>query len=88
MKRIKSKMKVLEWQQHFSHCKSLVIIPDAQQQPTPDSQVRAERNSIDKLIQTVMVVSITCKNEEDPIKNESARVVTTSNINFQALKGS
>ena len=29
-----------------------------------------------------MVVLLTCKNEEDPIKNESARVVTTVYINF------
>ena len=30
-----------------------------------------------KLIQTFMVVLVTCKNEEDPIKNEGTRVVTT-----------
>ena len=30
-----------------------------------------------KLIQAFMVVLITCKNEEDPFKNEGARVVTT-----------
>ena len=30
-----------------------------------------------KLIQTFMGVLVTCKNEEDPIKNEGARVVTT-----------
>ena len=29
-----------------------------------------------------MVVLITCKNEEDPIKNEGARVFTTLYINF------
>ena len=29
-----------------------------------------------------MVVPVTCKNEEDPIKNEGARVVTTLFINF------
>ena len=28
-----------------------------------------------------------CKNEEDPIKNEGARVVTTLFINFPTLKG-
>ena len=33
-----------------------------------------------------MVVLITCKNEEDPIKNESARVVTTLNVNFQTME--
>ena len=29
-----------------------------------------------------MVDFVTCKNEEDPIKNEGARVVTTLKINF------
>ena len=29
-----------------------------------------------KLIQTFMEVLVTCKNEEDPFKNECARVVT------------
>ena len=29
-----------------------------------------------------MVVLVTCKNEEDPTKNEGARVLTTLNINF------
>ena len=30
-----------------------------------------------ELIQAVMHALVTCKNEEDPIKNEGARVVTT-----------
>ena len=30
-----------------------------------------------KLVQTFMGVLVTCKNEEDPFKNEGARVVTT-----------
>ena len=29
-----------------------------------------------KLIQAFIVVLVTCKNEEDPIKNEGARVLT------------
>ena len=29
-----------------------------------------------------MVVLVTCKNEEDPITNEGAKVLTTLNINF------
>ena len=29
-----------------------------------------------------MAVDVTCKNEEDLIKNEGARVVTTLKINF------
>ena len=35
-----------------------------------------------------MVVVVTCKNEEDPIKNVDARVVTTLSINFKMLKES
>ena len=34
-----------------------------------------------------MVVLLTCKNEEDPIKNEGARVFTTSYINFSDAQG-
>ena len=34
-----------------------------------------------------MVVLVTCKNEEDPIKNEGARVFTTLNINFSDVQG-
>ena len=30
-----------------------------------------------KLIQAFMVVLVTCKNDEDPFKNESPRVLTT-----------
>ena len=36
-----------------------------------------------KLIQALMIVLVTCKNEEDPIKNEGARVVILLvSINF------
>ena len=38
-------MKVLQWPQHIPHCKSLVTIPDAQGQLSPQSQVKAGRNS-------------------------------------------
>ena len=39
MKKIHPKMKVLEWSQHFSHCKSMGIFPDAQGQLTHKSLV-------------------------------------------------
>ena len=35
-----------------------------------------------------MIVIVTCKNEENPVKNEGARVVTILTINFKILKGS
>ena len=34
-----------------------------------------------------MVVLVTCKNEEDPIKNEGARVVTRLFIDFSDAQG-
>ena len=34
-----------------------------------------------------MVVLLTCKNEEDPIKNSGVRVFTTLYINFSAVQG-
>ena len=44
-----------------------------------------------KLIQAFMVVLVSCKNEEDPFKNEGARAVTTDLSFlwdfFQTLKG-
>ena len=39
-----------------------------------------------ELVRDVMVV-VTCKNEEDPIKNEGARVLTTLYINFSDAQG-
>ena len=38
-------------------------------------------------VRDVMVVLVTCKNEEDPIKNEGARVFTTLYINFSDAQG-
>ena len=34
-----------------------------------------------------MGLFVACKNEEDPIKNEGARKVTTSFINFKDAQG-
>ena len=42
---IESKMKKLEWSQHFSHYKSMGIFPDAQGQVTPQSLFRFGRIS-------------------------------------------
>ena len=67
-------MKELECSQDFSHYKSMGIFPDAQGQLTPQSLVRSGRISNSSEMLNVLV---TCKYEEDPIKNEGARVVTT-----------
>ena len=40
MKKIHSKMKALEWSQHFSHCKSIRIFPHSQGQLAPLSGVK------------------------------------------------
>ena len=69
MKKIQLKMKALECSQDFSHYKSMGIFPDAQGQLTPQSLVRSGRDVKDVLV--------TWKYEEDPIKNEGARVDTT-----------
>ena len=40
-----------------------------------------------ELIQDVMVILVTSKNEEDPIKIEDARVATIQNIDFSNTQG-
>ena len=40
-----------------------------------------------ELMRDIMVVLLTCMNEEDPIKNEGARVLTKLYVLFQMLKG-
>ena len=45
MRMIESKLKELEWSQHFSHFKSMGNFPDAQGQLTPPSLVRSSRIS-------------------------------------------
>ena len=61
------------------------IFPDAQGQLTLQSTVRSSKNF--KLVQDFMVVLLTCKNEEDSIKNRGARVFTTLYINFSDVQG-
>ena len=62
-----------EGTQQISNCKSVQIFYDAQGKLTTQSEVGSKF----KLIQAFMVVLVTCKNEEDPIKNEGARMVIT-----------
>ena len=78
MKKIQLKMKASECSQDFSHYKSMGILPDAQGQLTLQSMVGSSQNF--ELIQDYVVVLVTCKNEEDPVKNEGARV-----FNFTTL---
>ena len=61
------------------------IFPNAQGQLTHKSFRRILANF--EPIRDFMVVLVTCKNEEDPIKNEGARVVTTLFIDFSHAQG-
>ena len=70
-------MKELECSQEFSHYKSMGIFPDAKGQLTPQSLPLGLIWPNFDLVRDVMDVLVTCKYEEDPIKNEGARVVTT-----------
>ena len=79
MKKIKLKMQALDCSQDFSHYKFMGIFPDAQ------GHGRILSNF--ELLQDFMVVLLTCKNEEDPIKNRGATVFTTLNINFSDVQG-
>ena len=44
MRKIHSKMKVLEWSQQISHCKSMQIFYDVQGKLTPQSEVGSTLN--------------------------------------------
>ena len=67
-------IKALECSQDFSHYKSMGTFPDAQGQLTA---VHGRIWTNFERVQDFMVVFVTCKNEEDPIKNEGARVFET-----------
>ena len=70
------KNEALECSQDFSHYKSMGIFRLGQGQLTPQYLIQSE------LVRDIMVVLLTCKNKEDPIKNEGARVFTTIYIDF------
>ena len=84
MKKFNSKLKALERSQHFSHYESMGIFSDTQGQVThvPD-QILPNFKSI----RDFMGVLVAYKNEEDPIKNKDARVVTTLFIDFSDTQG-
>ena len=44
MRKVRSKMKVLEWSQQISHCESMQIFYDAQGKLTPQSKVGSTLN--------------------------------------------
>ena len=69
MKKIQSKMKVLEWSQHYS-----LILRCSR---GANSKIKICDGILTKfeLIQALIVVLIVCKNEEDPFKIDCTRVV-------------
>ena len=68
MKNIRSKMKALDWTQHYT---AIFQTPKAD-----NSGVGVGILPKFELIQAFMHVLVTCKNEDDRIKNEGARVFT------------
>ena len=66
MKKIRSKMKALEWTQHFPHYNSMVAM---------ETSGRIWPNF--ELIQALIHVLITCKSEKNPIKNSGENVMTS-----------
>ena len=75
MKKIHSKMKALECWQHFLHYKSIGIFTRGSR--ATNSAVLGPIWPNCELVWDVMNVLVTCKNQEDLIKNEGPRVLTT-----------
>ena len=75
-------LKVLEWSLHYT-----VVFKTLKGSELCSYWMGVAENQTHS-IYFFMVVLVTCKNEEDPIKNEDTRVVTTLSINFKMLNGS
>ena len=80
------KMKALECSQDFSHYKSMGIFPDVRSRAA-NSTILGPIWPTFELVRDVMDVLVTCKYEENPIKNEGARVDTTLYSNFSDAQG-
>ena len=82
--KINSKLKALEWSQYISHYKSIENF--FRRSRAANSTVQGQIWPNFESIRDFMVVLVTCKHEEDPIKNERARVVTLF-IDFSDAQG-
>ena len=69
MKKIQSKMKELEWSQHYSLIFKMLKVSNSKIKICDGILMKF------KLIQALIVSFFVCKNEEDPFKIESTRVV-------------
>ena len=85
MKKIQLKMKELECSQDFSHYK--VYGDFSRRSRAANSAVLGPIWPNFELVRDVMNVLVTCKYEEDPIKNKGARVDTTLYSNFSDVQG-
>ena len=74
MKKIRSKMKALEWTQHFPHYNSMVAM---------ETSGRIWPNF--ELIQALIHVLITCKYEKNPIKNSGENVMTSFSPFYKSM---
>ena len=68
MRMIESKIKELECSQDFSHYKSMVILPDAQEQLTPQSLVRSGRISNSSEVLWIVLLPTSMKKIRPKIK--------------------
>ena len=84
MKKIQSKMKALKCSQDFSHYKSGNFSIRSR---AANSAVLGPIWLKLEFVRDIMIVLLTCKNKEDPIKNEGARVFTTIYIDFSDAQG-
>ena len=75
MRMIKSKIKELECSQYFSHYKSMGDF--SRRSRAANSAVLGPIWPNFEVVRDVMDVLVTCKYEEDPIKNEGTRKGTT-----------
>ena len=82
MKKIQSKIKSLECSQDFSKYGDF-----SRRSRAANSAVLGPIWPNFELVRDVINVLVTCKYEEDPIKNEGARVVTTLYSNFSDAQG-
>ena len=80
MKKIQSKLKALERPQY----KILIF---QKHYRAANSAVRGRLWPKFELIRDIVVILVTCKNEEDPLKSKDARVATTQNIDFSNTQG-
>ena len=80
MKKIISKIKALECLQDFPHYNSMGVF--FKRSRAANSAVRGRILPKFELVQVLVVVLVTCNNEEDPIKYEDARVLTRLYVVF------